>query len=235
MAGSIAEVNTSRIALEVFRLGWVETVLPYEIDLLSYAAKFGRPVASRRNGTLIDRLAPKPQEEARRNSMSAQRGLETFLFHSDAAYFRVPPRFVFLRLAEGASSTSDTLLLGTRELAFSERQLADLRRDIWVVRSGHSPFYAPVVGCNGGSNSWFLRYDPCCMTPALPGSNKSEAALQNAFAVAKPEAVAWAPEKVIIIDNWRALHAREAVRAEDRDRRLLERVLVVSNQEGRNE
>ncbi len=140
----------------------------------------------------------------------------------------MPPRFVFLRLAEGASSTSDTLLLGIRELAFSDRQLADLRREIWVIRSGYSPFYAPVLGYNGASNSWFLRYDPCCMTPTLPSSNKSEAALQNAFAVAKPAAVAWAAEKIVIIDNWSALHAREAVRAEDCDRRVLERVLVVA-------
>jgi len=235
MAGSTAEANTSRIALDVFRLGWVEALLPYRIDLLSYAAKFGRPVPSRRYGPLVDRLAPKPKEEARRNSMSAQRGLGRFPFHSDGAYFRVPPRFVFLRLAEGASSNSDTLLLRTRELAFSERQLADLRREIWVIRSGYSPFYAPVLRYNGAFTSWFLRYDPCCMTPAIPRSNRSEAALQNAFAVAKPAAVTWAPEKIVIIDNWRALHAREAVRAEDCDRRVLERILIVSDQEEPNE
>src|SRR6267154_2663847 len=231
MAGSIAEVNTSRIALEVFRSGRVEALLSYGIDLLSYAARFGQPVASRRYGSLLDRLVPRAQEEARRNSMSAQHGLGRFPFHTDAAYFRVPPRLVFLRLAEGASSTSDSLLRGTRDLAFSERELADLRREIWVIGSGRSPFYASVLGYSGASNSWFLRYDPCCMTPSLPRSSKSEATLQNAFAVAKPAAVAWAPQKIVIIDNWRTLHAREAARAEDCDRRVLERVLVVSNPE----
>jgi len=73
------------------------------------------------------------------------------------------------------------------------------------------------------------------MTPSLPRSSKSEATLQNAFAVAKPAAVAWAPQKIVIIDNWRTLHAREAARAEDCDRRVLERVLVVSNPEFPNE
>src|SRR5882724_7010608 len=63
MAGSIAEVNTSRIALEVFRSGRVEALLSYRIDLLSYAARFGQPVASRRYGSLLDRLVPRAQEK----------------------------------------------------------------------------------------------------------------------------------------------------------------------------
>jgi hypothetical protein len=221
MTDSIAEVSASRIALEVLKLGRVEALLPYRTNLLTYASKFGRPVASRRSGSLVDELVPKSQEEARRNSMSAQRGLGRFPFHTDAAYFRVPPRFVFLRLAEGASSTSNTLLLGTRELAFSEPELADLRREIWVIRPGRCPFYAPVVGYSSASKSLFFRYDPCCMTPTLPRSSKTEAALQKAFMVAKPSAVAWAPEKIVIIENWTTLHAREAVRAGDCGRRVL--------------
>jgi hypothetical protein len=218
------------ILSRVFGSGWAEETLPYSVDLLSYAAKFGQPVAPRRYAPLIDRLVPRTVEEARPNSMSAQYGLQALPFHTDAAYFRMPPRLIFLRLAEGASSSADTLLLNLNEIGLSGRQLSNLRRDIWVVRTGPIAFYAPVLGSTA-AGAWRFRFDLCCMKPALPGASNSRIVLENAFETAKPIAVRWYPERVVVIDNWTTVHARTAVGSNDHRTRALERVLVSVGEE----
>jgi L-asparagine oxygenase len=216
----------STMSSEWLKQGWTETCVPYHVDLLSFASQFGSPVAARRNGPLIDRLTPKLEMEARPNSMSAQHGLETFPYHTDGASFQIPPRLVFLRLAYGATSHTNTNLLSVKDLPFSDSDLQSLTREIWVVHGKYPHFYSSILSRGHGANAWRTRYDPCCMRPALPRTSKSQCLFENAIHIQRPHAIRWIPEKTIIIDNWRVLHSRESVAPQDKSCRILERVLV---------
>jgi hypothetical protein len=66
------------------------------------------------------------------------------------------------------------------------------------------------------------------MKPTGSGAAKSLAALEDTLASAEPQYIKWESSFVIIINNWRVLHARGSEPLEDDKSRVLERVLVNS-------
>ena len=124
------------------------------------ASALGRSVPARRGGEATDRLRPTLPQNAPPRSLSATYGLAAFPFHTDGAHHRVPPRFVLMRLADGAASGTPTLLVdGYRSLidAVDRKMLA---RETWLVHGGFGrTFYAPILDTARG----LLRFDPGCM------------------------------------------------------------------------
>jgi hypothetical protein len=218
---------------EISEHGWTELQLPYDVGLVDFAREFGTPVASRFGGPLLDKLSPRSRMEARANTMSSRFGLGALPYHTDAPYFRTPPRFVFLRLAEGASSETSTTLISAQSLGFSRSDLNLLSREIWVVGQNAKRFYASILSqCRGKEQ--FFRYDPCCMRPLIISTNSSQHIIKSRLDTAVPHNVHWTPGKAIIFDNWNVMHARQIVTSEDQCLRALERVMVSSSDEGRS-
>ena len=105
-----------------------------EFDAL--ATRLGSSVSVRRNGPITDQLMPTPSDQAAPRSLSAIYGLGTFPFHTDAAHHRVPPRYVLMRLADGATSTTPTQLVDAEPGAFTLPDSKTLTRETWLVRGG---------------------------------------------------------------------------------------------------
>jgi hypothetical protein len=191
-------------------------------EYLRLASQFGRPRASRLNGPLVDRLAPLHRHAARKKSMSAVFGTGAFPYHTDAAYFRVPPRYVFLRMVGNVGCERPTLLKDFGDVIGSNA----LRHDVWLVNSGRDRFYAPIVDDALIDGCVVFRFDPCCMRPVTNGLSASENIIQDLVREKSAVTIKWVPGLVLAIDNWRVAHARGNAPETDDSERLLERVLV---------
>ncbi len=222
---------TREIRHELLKKGWVDFESDPDLSLAFIASELGQPIPSRRGGPLVDRLTPMSREDARKFSMSASFGLGSFPYHTDGAYFRMPPRFVLLRMAPGFFSQRCTLLLDFLALGLSKESMSILFHDVWVVIGGKSPFLSSILGSlkREYSNGILVRYDTCCMKPAHPTFHRSKEMIVDALRKSVPVRIHWSEKRTLVIDNWRILHGREDAEVNDSNTRCLERVLVAAS------
>lgn len=194
--------------------------------LLKLARELGEPIPSRKAGDLVDRLVPTTAEKAHLRSMSTLFGEGAFPFHTDAAYLRIPPRFAILRHAEGEFVSRPTLLLDSQRLPLSSYALNILRREVWLVNGGRGRFYTPILNETLVPGTTIARFDRNCMKPVGDEASRSLEILENVLALSEPQSISWSKARVLIVDNWRVLHARGPKPSEENESRVLERVLV---------
>src|SRR5207302_499320 len=133
------------VQLRLARVGYATIRYPVKLDLLQLAQEMGEPVPSRPSAPLVDRLQPTKPQLAKPRSLSGLYGLNEFPFHSEGAYYRVPPRWVLLRLAQGARSDTATSLLDVRALDLPKELLNALHREIWIVAGKPGHFLSPIL------------------------------------------------------------------------------------------
>ena len=196
------------------------------LELIELARSLGTPHPTRHGGPIIDRLAPTEKEKARPGTMSCRLGFEKFPFHTDGAHRRIPPRFVLLRLADGAHSARPTLVCTFSNLSLSTEHIQTLMRDVWIVRGNRRPFLSPILSDAAVHGYTLLRFDRFCMKPASARSERSAQILEFALEKANPVEVTWASNRALVLDNWRALHARGEGPLDRNEGRILERVSV---------
>jgi alpha-ketoglutarate-dependent taurine dioxygenase len=212
-------------ALNVLRnCGWV--VLPgvlkedHERKLLDMAQAFGEPVASRPSGPRVDRLAPVTANHSHPRSLSRVFGMGVFPLHTDTAHWPIPARFVLLACVSPGRAGRKTLLLSISDLSLEPEEHRLLLSGVFLVRNGKNSFYASVLSVDRP----FIRLDPGCMSPATSEGSRAWEMISRKTQHARPTAVIWQPGDVLVIDNWRTLHGREAANG-DEDR-LIIRVMV---------
>jgi hypothetical protein len=194
-----------------------------QATLFELAGRLGDPVPVRRGGPTLDRLVPVDRDAAPSRTLSALYGVGRFPMHTDAASHRIPPRFLLLRFDGREATTTPTQLLDFNSLDLGPREMAALRREVWLVRGGVGrTFYTTILSRT--SIGQMVRFDPGCMEPALGTDSRGLPALLEAFEGVEPVDVYWQPEEIVVIDNWRFVHGRGAVDLEHD--RVLERVLV---------
>jgi hypothetical protein len=88
-----------------------------------------------------------------------------------------------------------------------------LRHGMFLVRHGRDSFYTPVLS---GSR---YRYDPGCMTPCDARALEVQGYFEQQFSHAS--AHEWsAVGQILVVDNYRALHARAGMAEGDLEREL---------------
>jgi hypothetical protein len=204
--------------------GWKQIAYPESESLLDLARQLGTPVPSRSNASIVDRLVPTEKETARSRSMSRRYGVGAFPFHTDSANMRVPPRWVLLRLAKEAQSDRATLLHDFWALPLGTEILCAMCREVWLVNGTRPPFYSSILNRRIVNGSALLRFDSCCMRPAHPNFGRSAKVLEETCANFPPTVINWYYGRVLVLDNWRMLHARAD--GGPNPQRILERVLV---------
>jgi hypothetical protein len=188
-------------------------------DLLDLAYSLGHPVSSRLNGTLIDNLIPLNKQDAHPQSLSANFGANEFPFHTDGAYFPMPPKFIILRYINGYENPTPTTVCNLTNISNADKAL--LQHSIWKVRSIKS-FYSTILAQDGS----FFRFDNCVMQ-ALNKANDNSTIFSSIVADLPKETINWRINKTVVIDNWRYLHNRPMVKAEEINFRKLQRIMVL--------
>jgi L-asparagine oxygenase len=154
-----------------------------------------------------------PRETGGRPSLSARHGLGAFPWHTDGAQRVRTPRWLLMR-SHGEPKTPTLLLDGTA-LATNGGITAELAAASWLVQ-GTPPFYAPVIAPNGEA----LRWNPDLMSPRGSRGAVADKRWRLLLAAAEANRHQWRSGETLILDNWRLLHARPPITADDPERQL---------------
>jgi hypothetical protein len=191
------------------------------------AIQLGSPVSSRLGSEEIDILSPSQAGDAPAHSLSATFGTGAFPHHSDAAYMRIPPRWILMRMAEPGPGRRQTCIRDVVGFAVSHRKgLGLLQRAVWYVASRQGSFYIPILGLAPARECPILRWDYRVMRPASPSAQGAASKLHDLLTETPEVAISWQRNDLLILDNWRVLHARGSAAANDAGKRKLERILV---------
>lgn len=194
-------------------------------NLLKLAKSLGNPVPSKPGALVISELRPKRPSEEQTRTFSSVYGLGSFPFHTDTAHWPIPARFVILRDV-GISHDRPTLLLPMDQFT-DAFDLANISGSIWKIKGPFGSFFSSILAYRNGIRT--VRYDPMCMRPANHFAIRFDEMLSARDC--QPVRFDWKPSLVLIIDNWRMLHARGASSSDDSRSRCLERVLIFDNEQ----
>lgn len=189
-------------------------------DFLKLAYEFGKPISSRINGNLIDNLIPIKTEDAHKQSLSANFGTNDFPFHTDGAYFKIPPKFILLRYTNGIPNPTPTILCDLKNINFTDKQI--LKHSVWKVKSRGSSFYSSILS----EDENFFRFDKCIMQPVNIKNDNSKY-LENLISSLPKVIINWEINKTVIIDNWNYLHTRPEVQENEIKFRNLQRIMIL--------
>lgn len=202
--------------------GFAEGYRP-EADIVAIAAALGKPLMPWTRG-LIQELVPRAS--ATPNTYSGMYGLQRFPFHTDLAHWPLPPRYLLLRCINGHEDIPTLLLDGRRLIDFLTPDI--LKRAIFKQRRPRNGslsllrLYAPAeVGD-------LLRWDQAFIKPASKIGDIADRQIRCWLAQADPSHVALARRgDILLVDNWRMLHARPSIPA-GRQNRKIERIYLES-------
>lgn len=170
---------------------WFSPIAPADpMGLLQRLGRLGRSQS----------LRPMSRDDARPHTTSAAHGFDAFPWHTDGAVVSHPPRLVAL-LACAESSTATEIV----DLESHDDVASAMRRLVLVAKrdTGRHPRYFSAVGLVNGRR--LFRWDPDKLEVAYPGKDPGLGDLLP------DSAVQWGDGDLLILDNWRCVHRRQAV------------------------
>jgi len=180
-------------------------------DVSNHARKSEwRAVALRRGDKVISDLHALTAGEARPNSISSRTGLGAQPLHTDGAHLDTPPDIV--ALASTCSHRASTRLWTS---SGANTPWDELHQGVFRVSDGMVHRYRFA----GDGDS--IGFDPCCMTPMDESSRRVVRFFMSAYETAYRHQWSRYTPEVLLIDNRRTLHAREAVDPADPPRHLI--------------
>lgn len=201
-------------------------LFPYDTSdesLMLLANQVGR-ILPDDNGNKIQYLTPKMTGQWIKNSFSYNYGLNKFPYHTDTAFWEKPTKFILMTSKK--KSSCETLLIDTKAL-FDSLQIKELNlfyNSVFTLKTPHETKFVSILQRENWNN--ILRFDPNIMTP-FNLSAKAAVEIINAFIKeAKLITIKWTGENILLVDNWRFLHARSACRHEPE--RILKRIYIIN-------
>ncbi|MFG6488306.1 TauD/TfdA family dioxygenase [Roseateles sp. BYS78W] len=185
------------------------------------AGTLGRPVPLR-GRRLVQELRPTPSERAHPRSLSMLFGEGAFPLHIDTAHWPVPCRYVVMACASADGHAARTSLLPIGRLTLTRDEQSMLHTTVFRVRSGRHSFFATVASRERS----FIRFDPGCMEPTCSSGPHVMSLLSSNRWASSLEEIDWEPGVIVVVDNWRVLHGRDAAAGIESESRTLLRVLV---------
>lgn len=192
------------------------------VAILQIASELGHPVPLRLGQDVVSILSPRHQTDGLPNSFTAAFGTGAFPLHTDTAHWERPARYVVLGCLTAGSSERQTIILPWQNLKFNKRTLEEIQTGIFMVRNRKNSFYTQILD----SSKRILRVDFQAMIPKNTYAFSARAAVQEQLGkTPKTVKMKWSPGRILIMDNWKVLHARGESSMTDSDRQLM-RVLV---------
>lgn len=148
-------------------------------------------------------LIPHTQESARPGTQSAKYGLGAFPWHTDGAIAKNPPRLIALHAHSHSDTATEVLDLLTHDGLCRGLQHMVLRTQ---SLTGPSRYVSAAERVGGVQR---FRWDPDKLVICRPYTDPGIATLE-------PSAIIdWRAGELLIVDNWRCLHRRQAARTDE--------------------
>lgn len=179
-------------------------------DVTDYARKTGwQPVALRQGDGVVTELRAVASSRAHPNSISSRTGMGAQPLHTDGAHLKKPPDLVALESGTSHRAATRLWVAGGSDIPWD-----DVRHGVFRVSDGMAVRFSVAAADN------WLRYDPCCMTPMDERSRRAARFFESMYEDSMRHEWRRSTPEVLLIDNRRTLHAREAVDPADPPRRL---------------
>jgi L-asparagine oxygenase len=189
--------------------------------IVEIAEHFGRPLVPWENG-LVQILMPRTDAEP--NSYSGIFGLGHFPYHSDLAHWRTPPRYLLLRCITGYADVP-TLLIDGHDLIDAVTHDI-LSRAIFKPRRPRNGSISLLRLCERVEDVVRIRWDEVFLIPASKVGEVANLRIREWLSTHTPTALSLAePHDMLLIDNWRMLHARSPI-LPGRESRVIERIYL---------
>lgn len=191
-------------------------------DAFAAAKGLGPITVDQRNPEPIRRISPQPIDSAKTNTLSSRYGCGRFPFHTDAAHWEHPPDFVCLYCECPGSGGRPTELIDTSAWQMKSQLRVSLLSDIW--KTGLRRPWLCTVGSERGGDIR-IRYDVGCMKPCGAAATKTQIDIERLIIASSRIAITWCSRSLLVINNFRMLHARGSSPRPDADR-VLCRILI---------
>ena len=200
--------------------GWTDIGWPESSSLGKLARLFFSKASEHEKfkfGSVV-RLTATASDKARSGRKSSIRGLRSFPPHTDEAWRSVPPRYILFRSISGQSE-SPTEITPFDVGGFDKNFLSDLKNGLWAC---HGLGESRICSVWNGRR---VRWDEDCMRPLDCLAKRAHPEFIEYLHSAASTDYQWNDRSsVLLIDNWKILHARTAVMASEH--REIERLYV---------
>jgi len=187
------------------------------VDLI--AESLGQP-AGGRAGADRETLTPRTRAQSHARSQSASHGLGALPVHVELSHRLVPCRYVVLGCMDPGRPTCATTTVEWRSAGFTPDETRLLKAAPLLIRNGRASFYSTALPADGR----FLRWDAECVEPVDARGREAVEVLMRRLSSLTAERHLLEAGEILVIDNWRLLHGREAARV-DSGRRLMRRLV----------
>lgn len=190
-------------------------------ELLALGNKLGTVVPDD-NGLYIHDVLARDQQQGTKGSFSYTCGYGEFPYHTDAAFWEHPARYLILKVAQ----KSDCKTYYTRFENVITNSRNDLRSDIdravFILKTFIGQQFVPFRFCIEGDFGY--RYDPNILFPYNSAAKRLVSAFEEILPLICAVEIEWTGSNFAIIDNWKGIHARGS--AECDKRRILNRIYI---------
>lgn len=183
-------------------------------EMIKLANSVGK-ITRHPNGEKLAILKSSNGVDSLAGTFSRNYGLSAFPFHTDTSFWGEPARYIVMGMLNKSSCSTNYIFID---------DIFDLYKGDFV-REGQKSIYLidTFEGCKYTSPIFYrnaelgLRFDPNIMKPVNKQANSFHLKLLEAINSVEPKSIEWVGNKAVIIDNWRYLHSRSAVKDEDRE------------------
>jgi hypothetical protein len=200
--------NLASLWRELESAGWCWLPAASEREAATVLGGLGRFLPARRDGGDSQIFKPYSRETAPAASMSAVTGTDAQPMHTDAAYYPLPPRYIAFSCIDPGEAPCPTLVWPLDTGRVQRDRPTSLTKPEWfALGGGYRPFYCSVIEMQ--TRTVRMRFDPLCMQPISGSAQTTERAIDElAGYLADRVYFEWEYGALLIIDNWRCLHAR---------------------------
>ncbi|WP_420590209.1 hypothetical protein [Bacterioplanoides sp.] len=185
-----------------------------QIEMVELANSLGR-IARHPNGEKLAILKSSNGANSRPGTFSKNYGLSAFPFHTDTSFWGEPARYIVMGMLNKSSCSTNYISIDDLFDLYKGDFVREGQKSIYLIETFEGCKYTlPIFYRNGELG---LRFDPNIMTPLSKHACSFHLKLQEAINSAEPERIEWVGNKAVIIDNWKYLHSRSAVKGEDRE------------------
>ena len=183
-------------------------------DIMSIGSSLGAPVKDGNSNDTIRWISPTTNPISR-NSLSARYGFDEFPFHTESAYWTIPPRYLLLYCENPGVGERPTGFFNV--LITLPEVLIHLRESQYRIPRRIGSFLTRCVTSVKGTPC--LRADSECMIPTIESRDPVRTILTKQ---ARDLATwhTWKQGDLVIVDNWRVMHGRGSSSIADSDRRI---------------
>lgn len=196
-----------------------------EEDLKAVISRLGHVRVDDRSPDPVREISPQSIDLAKTNTLSSRYGAGQFPFHTDAAHWEKPARYLVLYCVNPGGGARPTLLQDSNKWHFSDAEIDLACRAIW--RTGHiRTRLCMFAEFRGGELA--IRYDRDCMRPMTNEARELDRLIEQKLSHSESVQIQWEKNCLLVIDNHRMVHARGLAKRPDANR-TLKRILIGGN------